>query len=54
MSKCIVKMHLSFLSTIHGSWHVPSPTLPTPWMDRNSELRMAGDKQVADLLIGFF
>jgi len=54
MIKSIVVMHLFILSTIQGSWLVPPTTLPTPLMDGNSELRMAGDKYAAVLLIGFF
>jgi hypothetical protein len=54
MIKSIVGMRLFILSTILGSWLVPSPALPTPWMDGNSELKMAGDKLAAGLLIGFF
>jgi len=53
MIKSIVVMRLFILSMIEGSWLVPPPTLPTPWMDGNSELRMAGDKHAAGLLIGF-
>jgi hypothetical protein len=54
MIKSIVVMCLFILSTIQGSWLVPPPTLPTPWMDGNSELRMAGDKHAAGLMIAFF
>jgi len=53
MIKSIVVMSLFILSMIQGSWHVPPPTLPTPWTDGHSELRMAGDKHAAGLLIGF-
>jgi hypothetical protein len=53
MIKSIVVMRLFILSTIQGSWLVPLPTLPTPWMDGNSELRMAGNMYVAGLVIGF-
>jgi len=53
MIKSIVVMRLFILSTILGSWLVPQPTLPTPWMDGISELRMAGDMHAAGLLIGF-
>jgi len=53
MIKSIVVMRLFILSTIQGSWLVLPPTLPTPWMDGNSELRIAGDKHAAVLLIGF-
>jgi hypothetical protein len=47
-------MHLLILSTIQGSWLVTPPTLPTPSMDGNSELTMAGDKHAAGLFIGIF
>jgi len=53
MIESIVVMHLFILLTIEGSRLVPLPTLPTPWMDGNSELRMAVDKHAAGLLIGF-
>ena len=53
MIKRIAMMCLFILSTILGSWLVPPPMLPTPWMDGNSELRMAGDKHTTELLIGF-
>jgi hypothetical protein len=53
MIKSIVVMHLFILSTIQQSWLVLLPTLPTPSMDENSELRMAGDKHATGLLIGF-
>jgi hypothetical protein len=53
MIKSIIVMHLFILSTIQGSWLDPPPTLPTPWIDGNLELRMAGDKHAAGLLIGF-
>ena len=46
-------MRLFILLTIQGSWHVLPLTLPTPWMDGNSELGMAGDKHAAGLMIGF-
>ena len=48
----IFVMRLFIQSMIRGSWLVSPPTLPTPWMDRNSKLRMAGDKHAAGLLIG--
>ena len=51
--KSIVVMRHSILSAILGSWPGTPPTLPTPWMDRNSELRMAGDKHATGSLIGF-
>ena len=41
------------LTTILGSWLLPHPTLPTPWINGYSELRMAGDKHAAKWLIGF-
>jgi hypothetical protein len=53
MIKSIVMMHLFILATIDGSLLVLPPTHPTSWMDGNSELRMAGDKHAAWLLIGF-
>jgi hypothetical protein len=53
MIKSIVVMRLFILLTILGSWLVPPSTLPTPWMDGNSELKMAGDKHAAGLWIGF-
>jgi hypothetical protein len=53
MIKSIVVMHLFILSTIQGSSLVSPPTHPTPWMDGNSEHRMAGDEHAAWLLIGF-
>jgi len=53
MIKSIVVMRRFMLSTIQESWLVPPPTLPTPWMDGNSELRMASDKHAAGLLIRF-
>jgi len=53
MIKSIVVMRLFILSTIQGSWFVPPPTLPTPWIDGNSDLWMAGYKHAAGLLIGF-
>jgi hypothetical protein len=51
--KSIVVMRLVILLTIQGSWLVLPPKLPTPWMDGHSELRLAGDKHAAGLLIGF-
>jgi hypothetical protein len=53
MIKSIVVMRLFILSTIQRYWLVLPPTLPAPWMDGNSELRMAADKHDAGLLIGF-
>jgi len=53
MIESIGVMCLFILSTIPGSWLVSPPTLPTPWLDGNSELRMAGDQPAAQLLIGF-
>jgi len=53
MIESIVVMGLFILLTIQGSWLVPQRTLPTPWMDGNLELRMAGEKHAAGLLIGF-
>jgi hypothetical protein len=53
MINSIVVMRLFILSTIQGTWLVPPATLPTPWMDGNSEITMAGDKHAAGLLIGF-
>jgi hypothetical protein len=47
MIEIIIVMRLFILSMIHGSWLVPPTSLPTPWMDGNSELRMAGDKHAA-------
>jgi hypothetical protein len=52
MIKSIVVMRLFILSTIEGSRLVPPPTIPTPGMEGNSELRIAGDKHAAGLLIG--
>jgi len=49
----IVVMGHFILSMIQGSWLVLPPTLPTPWMDRNPELKMAFDKHAAGLLISF-
>jgi hypothetical protein len=51
--KSIIMMSLFILSTIQGSLLVLPPKHPTPWMEGNSELRMAGDKYVAGLVIGF-
>jgi hypothetical protein len=45
-------MRLFILSTIQASWIVLPPTLPTPWIDGNSELQLAGDKHAAALLNG--
>jgi hypothetical protein len=53
MIKSIIVMRLFILSTIQESWLVPPPAPPTPWMDGNSELRMAGDKHAAGLLTCF-
>jgi len=53
MIKSIVVMRLVILSMIQGSWCVPPPTLPTPWMDGNPELQMAGDKHAKELFIAF-
>jgi hypothetical protein len=53
MIKCIIGMCLFALSTIQESWFVVPPTIPTPWIKANLELRMAGDKPAADLLIGW-
>jgi len=49
----IVVMHLFILSMILGPFLLLPPMLPTPWVDGNLELRMAGDKRAAVLLIGF-
>jgi hypothetical protein len=51
--KNIIVMGLFILSTIQGSLLVPPPTLPTPWMEGNLELRMAGYKHATELLCGF-
>jgi len=53
MIEIIVAICLFILSTILGSNHLLPPMLPTPWMEENSELRMAGDTHAAGLLIGF-
>jgi hypothetical protein len=53
MIKSIVMMRLVILLMIQESWLVPTPKLPTPWMDGNSELRMIGNKDAPGLLIGF-
>jgi len=53
MIKSIIIMYLFILSTIQGSWLVPPATVPTPWMDGNSELRMAGNNHAAMFLMGF-
>lgn len=53
MIKSNVVMHHFILTMIQGSWRVQSPSLPTPWIDRNSELRMAGNMSARVLLIGF-
>jgi hypothetical protein len=53
MIKSIVAMSLLILSTIQVSCLVLPPTFQTPWMHGNTELRMAGDKHAAGLLIAF-
>jgi len=53
MIKRTVVMCLFILPMILESWLDQPPTLPTPGMDGNSELKMAGDKHAAGLLIGF-
>jgi len=53
MNKGIVVPRVFILSTIQGSWLFPPPTFPTPWMDGNSDLKIAGGKHAAGLLIGF-
>jgi hypothetical protein len=42
MIATIVVMHLFILLMIQRSWLVSPPTLPIPWMEGNSELRMTG------------
>jgi len=51
MIERIVVMRHVILSKILGSWPLLPPMLPTPWINGNSEQRMAGDKQAAGLLI---
>jgi len=53
MIESIVVMCLFILLMIVGSWLLPPPKLPTPWMDGNLYIRMVGDRHPAGLLIGF-
>ena len=53
MIESIVVMNSVILSTIDGSGLFLAPTPANPWMDRNSELCIAGNKHGAGLLIGF-
>jgi hypothetical protein len=53
MIKCIIGMCLFALSTIQEFWFVVPPTIPATWIKANLELRMAGDKPAAGLLIGW-
>jgi hypothetical protein len=46
-------MHVFILSTIQWFWLVLPHTLPTPWMNGNSEMKMACNKHAAGLLINF-
>jgi len=52
MTRSIFVMHLFILPTIRGSSLDLPPTLLTPWLDVITELRMAGNKNAAELLIG--
>jgi hypothetical protein len=45
----IVMMHLFILSMVQGSWLVLPHKPPTYSIDRNLELRMAGDKPAAGM-----
>jgi len=54
MIQWIIKMCLFILLMILGFWLAPPPTHPTPWMDGNLQLGLAGDMHAARLLIRFF
>jgi len=50
----IITVHHFILLTIPGSRLLQPPTLQTPWIHGNFELRMTGEKNATGLLIGIF